>query len=124
MTVFKERIERVLKSRESRIGNLVKDVDAMIEKEHTDKNLSIQGIATKLGLSPVYLGKLYREEKGHSVSDSINSCRIKHAKDFLRTTDMTVREVSDAAGFPNSKYFYTLFRNATLQSPAEWRARK
>lgn len=123
-TVFKERIERVLKSRESRIGNLVKDVDAMIEKEHTDKNLSIQGIATKLGLSPVYLGKLYREEKGHSVSDSINSCRIKHAKDLLRTTDMTVREVSDAAGFPNSKYFYTLFRNATLQSPAEWRARK
>ena len=31
---------------------------------------------------------------------------------------------TDAAGFPNSKYFYTLFRNATLQSPAEWRARK
>ncbi len=119
--VFKERIDRVLKSRDSRIGNLVKDVDSFIEGNYTDKNLSIQSIASELGMSHVYLGKLYREEKGHSVSESINECRIMHAKQLLRTTEMTVKEVSDAAGFPNSKYFYTLFRNATLHSPAEWR---
>ena len=119
--VFKERIDRVLKSRDSRIGNLVKDVDSFIEGNYTDKNLSIQSIASELGMSHVYLGKLYREEKGHSVSESINECRIMHAKQLLRTTEMTVKEVSDAAGFPNSQYFYTLFRNATLHSPAEWR---
>ncbi len=118
---FERRVESILKSKESRIGMMLEQVRRIIERDYADVNLGVQSIADELSLSSVYLGKLFRSNTGHSIAEEINVCRLEHARRLLAETDLPVQEVSARAGFPNAKYFFTLFRNAMNQTPARYR---
>ena len=45
-----------------------------------------------------------------SVSKYINFVRLEKAKDLLKETDLTVREVSDKVGFNDYNYFCRVFK--------------
>ncbi|MDY4610395.1 MAG: AraC family transcriptional regulator [Sphaerochaetaceae bacterium] len=118
---FKQRVEEILKSKESRVGLMLDRVRQIIERDHGDVNLSVQSVADELSLSSVYLGKVFRTNTGHSIAEEINICRLEYARRLLAETDLSVRQVAIQAGFPNSQYFFTLFRKAMNQTPAQYR---
>ncbi len=118
---FRTKVERVLESRNTRVGNMVSEIRRYVEENYLDTSLSLQMIADNLEMNSVYVGKLFRSECGFSVADYINRCRIEKAKELLRDTDYPIREIVSHSGIPNVQYFYTLFRNSTGKSPNEWR---
>jgi AraC-like DNA-binding protein len=121
-TAFENHAQQVLQSKEGRLGNLIQRVHQIVERDYQDLNLSVQRIADELSFSPVYLGKVFRQQTGMSIADSINDFRLKNAKQLLLSdTDLTIKQISFYAGFPNSKYFFTLFRNATNMTPSQWK---
>lgn len=118
---FSGKVESVLESRNTRVGSMVNDIKKYIEENYRNTALSLQMIADRLEMNSVYVGKLFRNECGFSVADYINRCRLARARELLRDTDSTVREITGLSGIPNVQYFYTLFRNDTGKSPNEWR---
>ena len=118
---FRTKVERVLESRNTRVGNMVSEIRRYVEENYLNTSLSLQMIADNLEMNSVYVGKLFRSECGFSVADYINRCRIEKAKELLRDTDYPIREIVSHSGIPNVQYFYTLFRNSTGKSPNEWR---
>lgn len=118
---FSKRVESVLESRNTRVGSMVNDIKKYIEENYRNTALSLQMVADRLEMNSVYVGKLFRNECGFSVADYINRCRLARARELLRDTDSTVREIAGLSGMPNVQYFYTLFRNDTGKSPNEWR---
>ncbi len=118
---FKKKVESVLENRETRSGKMVENVKKYIKENYTNPGLSLKMIADTLDMNAVYLGKLFRKECGHSVSDYINKCRLEKAKELLSKTDLTIKDIVSLSGIPNVQYFYTLFKNYTGKSPTVWR---
>jgi AraC-like DNA-binding protein len=99
----------------------VSRVNEIIFKEYPNPNLSTNLISERLGLSTVYLGRIFRTQTGTSVQDTINLCRMEAAKELLEKEKTTIEEISKTVGISNTMYFYTLFKKQYGMTPKEFR---
>ena len=105
-----EAISLLEAARTGRPDRTVRKVDALIEQEFKDRNLCLNGIADRIGLSPLYLGRLYKSTMGRSVAESIMKRRMEQVKHLLDTTSLPVQDILEQSGLEKSNYFYTVFR--------------
>lgn len=68
-----------------------------------------------------YFSTIVKERSGKSPSQWIASALLVDAQDKLKTTSMTVKEISDLLGFPNQSYFGKWFKNLMKMGPLEYR---
>ena len=92
-----------------------------IERNYQDKNLSLDVLAEKWSMSPVYLGRIFKKDQGHSVADTINRVRLEKAKTLLLATQLPIVDIADQAGFSGSNYFYAVFKKAVGVTPSVYR---
>ena len=102
-------------------GTLTDKVDAYIT-EHMSEALSIQTIAQAMFLNAAYLGRVYKTQKGITITQRIAELRIAEAKSLLRQTDMYVYEIAKAVGCTDANYFSVLFEKVSGCSPTQYRA--
>ena len=100
----------------------VQDVKEYLEKNY-QKKLYLDDLSEIFFINKFYLIRLFREQYGTSVNEYLIQIRLSHAKELLRTTKMSIREISDSCGFNNSNYFYKLFRKREGISPGEFQRR-
>lgn len=100
---------------------LVKNVISYIEEHFSDTNLSINVLAEKMEMSPIYFGKLFRKSASKSVADFINEVRLKKAKEELVNTNKSLNEIVKDIGYTNTSYFCTLFKKRNGVTPNEYR---
>ncbi len=81
----------------------------------------VDAIARHLGQSPRTLRRKLQEE-GASVQKLRDELRLRVAIKYLRDTDMTVEETSDALGFDETANFRRAFARWTKMSPQQFRA--
>ncbi|GHF37213.1 helix-turn-helix domain-containing protein [Streptomyces griseosporeus] len=105
-------------------GTLLLKVQAFIDEELADPDLSPAHIARAHHISLRYLHKLFRAE-GVTVSRWILQRRLEACRrDLLRdqTKDLTIAAVAHQRGFASAAHFSRSFRAAYGVSPSEWRA--
>jgi AraC-like DNA-binding protein len=78
-------------------------------------------IARMLHCNPDYLGRVYRETFGYSLTTGIHRVRMHHAKNLLLLSSLTVKEVSLACGYENPDYFRRMFRRFFDMQPNQFR---
>jgi AraC-like DNA-binding protein len=78
-------------------------------------------IARTLHCNPDYLGRVYRETFGYSLTTGIHRVRMHHAKNLLLLSSLTVKEVSLASGYENPDYFRRMFRRFFDMQPNQFR---
>ncbi|MBT3272313.1 MAG: AraC family transcriptional regulator [Spirochaetales bacterium] len=93
----------------------------IINSEYSDSGLSVHLIAERMSMSPIYLGRIFKESTSRSVSDNITITRLEKARRMLTENDMAVKDISRAVGFTNTRYFFTKFRNAYGVTPSQYR---
>ena len=49
---------------------------------------------------------------------------MEKAKELLDKTEMSVEQISKEVGYPNPKYFFRMFKQATTFTPIEYRKRE
>ncbi|WP_156492540.1 AraC family transcriptional regulator, partial [Oleiphilus sp. HI0080] len=80
-------------------------------------------LAEKLGMSePTLRRKLSAE--GSSVQDIKNEVRLKLAKQQLKSTSLSVKEVAEQLGFSESRAFSRAFKQWTGLNPANYRRQR
>ena len=84
--------------------------------------IGLEVAAEWVGLSPNRLSRLLVEETGKGFSELLIDVRIAHAKALLSAPGATIKEVSQASGYPDPNYFARLFRKVTGLSPSNWAA--
>ncbi|MDL2232578.1 AraC family transcriptional regulator [Ruminococcaceae bacterium OttesenSCG-928-L11] len=89
--------------------------------EHLREPISLESLAFSLGLTPNYLGRLFREETGISFVEYVNGARLEQATDILRTTEKTVEEIAAESGFNSSTYFIKKFKQKYRMTPKAFR---
>lgn len=77
--------------------------------------------ADKMCVTPKYLSKIVKEASGRSVPEWLNELLILDAKNMLRHSDMTIKEISAQLNFPSQSFFFRFFKNHTGQTPTQYR---
>ena len=77
--------------------------------------------ADKLCLTPKYLSKLIKTATGRSAPDWIDAYVILEAKNLLKYSNTTIKEVVYRLNFPNQSVFYKFFKARTGMTPSEYR---
>jgi AraC-like DNA-binding protein len=75
----------------------------------------------ELHLSKYYISHLFGDKLGIRFNDYINSLRISEACRLLRTSTLSVTEISDASGFGTLRTFNRAFMKQMGMSPSEYR---
>lgn len=77
--------------------------------------------ADKLCLTPKYLSKLIKTATGRSAPEWIDAYVILEAKNLLKYSNVTIKEVVYRLHFPNQSVFYKFFKARTGMTPSEYR---
>ena len=77
--------------------------------------------ADKLCLTPKYLSKLIKTATGRSAPEWIDAYVILEAKNLLKYSNVTIKEIVYKLNFPNQSVFYKFFKARTGLTPTEYR---
>jgi len=89
--------------------------------EHIAEDLPLEQIAMDAQISPFYLSKLFKEEKGQTLSTYICDMRLDKAKEMLTSSSSSIKEISASVGYNDQNYFSKLFKNKFGITPTEFR---
>ncbi len=92
-----------------------------IDRNCTNPSLSLDVLASEFGYSLQYLSLYIKRETRVGFSEYITRKRIEKAKEMLRKTEMTVKEIAEECGYSYSNYFIKVFSKKTGMTPQEWR---
>lgn len=100
-----------------------KPVNAVIDEINRFYNqpISLNSIADKLGVTPQYLSRIFAQETNKNFIDYLTAVRIEKAKFFIKNTDLKIYEIAEQVGYPDSKYFCTLFKKVAGISPHQYK---
>lgn len=120
-TMFNHVYTQLEKQKNSKYGVLVNDAIDIINRHYADETLCQNTIADKLGISPNYLGRLFKTYTNKSIGDYLNKLRVEKTLELLEESNMSVSDVAAKAGFYSKSYFYTIFKRITGITPSEYR---
>jgi len=84
-----------------------------------ERNVSFY--ATHLHLTPQHLSSLIKKRTGKSVKSWIGFAVINKAKEYLNTTSLSVKQISDQLEFADASLFCRYFKRYIGQTPNEYR---
>ncbi|WP_020619651.1 response regulator [Paenibacillus daejeonensis] len=90
-------------------------------REQLHEPLTLPSIAAHVGLSTHHLSRLFREETGSTVGETLTRLRMEKAAELLTQTNLKVYEVADRVGIPSYRYFTQLFRKWTGVPPTDYK---
>lgn len=96
------------------------NIKELIHQNYANKNLCLAEIAATVKISTPYVGRIFKEEIGMSVSEYINEVRLERAASLLVESGLTVIEILERIGVENEKHFYTLFKKKFGNTPKEY----
>lgn len=99
----------------------MKELVEFIDRNYA-KPLTVAALARRARLSPFHFIRAFRSATGVTPHRYVRDRRLDRARHLLSTTTMPVTEVCQAVGFTSLGSFSSLFRRATGQSPAAFRA--
>jgi AraC family transcriptional regulator of arabinose operon len=78
-------------------------------------------LAELVNLSPSRFRHLFKEEMDHSVSQYLRERRLERAEYLLRTTFLSIKEVTTRAGLSSTSHFVHYFKQKYGVTPSAYR---
>lgn len=89
--------------------------------DHLREDLSLVRLAEIHYFNPSYLSRFFKQERGINLSEYIDTCRARKAKELLHDNDLKVREVAVSVGYEAAHSFTRFFKKVTGMTPQEYR---
>lgn len=118
---FQQVASRLADKKSSRHQDTIDKTLALIEREYTNPDLTIDMIAEELGLSTKYLSRLFKQMTGKTMMESVNALRLGKAQELLRTTADPVVDIAIATGYTSGSYFHKIFKKECGVTPTDFR---
>lgn len=100
--------------------NTVQAIKDYIEN-NLSRDLSVTTLSTVFNYNQSYLSRLFKQSSGVTLSQYVKTVRMQKAKQLLRTSSMSVQEISVALGFDTVQYFTMVFRKEIGATPSAYR---
>lgn len=90
-------------------------------KDNYRQERRVQFYGSELCLSPKYLSQIVKQKTGKTVAEWIDSYVMTEAKALLRSSTLTIMQISDALHFPDQSSFGKYFKTHAGISPKDYR---
>lgn len=104
----------------ARVNQIFERFLSLVQEFHTTER-GMAFYADKICLTPKYLSKLVKQASGRSAPEWIDAYVILEAKNLLKYSNMTIKEIVYHLHFPNQSVFYKYFKAHTGMTPSEYR---
>ena len=91
-----------------------------IAEGYTSPGLTDETLAAACGISVTYLRRLFLRATGLSPSETLRRARLTYARELLSSSEFSVAEIAERAGFSDPAYFSRDFKKSTGLSPRAW----
>jgi len=92
-----------------------------IANNYANSSLSLNDVADHIGISASYLSELFFEVSGEKFSAYLAEYRVEKARQLLRTTNTTIKEIGFLCGFNSIQNFIRVFKKVTNDTPGHYR---
>ena len=93
-------------------------------EENLSRSMSVQYISKCTGISKTALYNIFKSNFNCTVNEYINTRRIEKSVSLLLDTDLSIEEISQAAGFSTAAYYSYLFKKQHGLSPLKFKKRR
>lgn len=114
----------VRKLEDSSIASTGQDISSCVAAyvaEHYMQPITLGEIAKKLNYSLSYVSKKFKEDMGISFVKFLQNYRVTQGCRLLLSTKRTISDISEAVGYSDVKFFVTLVKKITGESPSAFR---
>lgn len=84
-------------------------------------NITIKDICQALYITPTYFQRIFLKFVGKTPYQYIMGCRLKKAREMLKTTNLSIEEIARQCGFVNIAHFSTTFKRSEGVSPLAYK---
>ena len=112
--------QRSQASKQAIVG-VIDRIHEIIKKNLGKHSLSVASIAIQTHYNPSYLSRLYKQQTGVNITETINDMRISRACSLLKDQDLKINNISQKVGFSSPSYFTFFFRKKMGMTPKEYR---
>lgn len=109
-------------------NNLLSDTDLTIGqliktyvKNNLSQKITLSDLAWKLHCSTVTLTEHFKREYNMTIMEYVMKKRMDKAEKMLANSELSIREISEACGFPDIEYFSRCFKLSHGMSPSAWK---
>lgn len=90
-------------------------------QNHYMEPITLELVADKVGFNSSYFSSFFKKETGEGFADYLIRLRMEKAKELLKDTKDTVKEICEKVGYSDVKHFTSMFRKYTGLKPGEYR---
>lgn len=92
-----------------------------LARENFKKERFMEFYARKLGITSKHLGRTIKAHTGYTASEWLDRMVVLEAKVLLKSSSMTIQQISEELNFPSQSFFGKYFKNIVGVSPKEFR---
>jgi LacI family transcriptional regulator len=92
-------------------------------REHAHEGIRVEDVLEHTAVSRSVLQRRFQAALGRTVHELIAGIRLKHVKQLLVETELTLPAIADRTGFNHVEYLCSAFRKATGITPGTFRNR-
>ena len=89
--------------------------------ENLNSRLTLSALAGKCFYNPSYFSRIFKEKFGMSLVEYITRKRLSYAVKLLNEGELSIDEISEAAGFSDRSGFYHAFSKYIGGAPSDYR---
>ncbi len=90
--------------------------------QNINTSINIDELALNFNVSKIHLHKIFKEQMGINIYESIKSIRLQKASNLLLTNKYsTITEIANLCGYSSQSSFIKAFKKRFEQTPNEWR---
>lgn len=84
------------------------------------RECTLENAAEKVGVTPQYLSKIFKEEFKTNFIDYIIEKRMSYARELLNMGNKSIKDISNLVGYDDPNYFCRIFKKSTGLTPKEY----
>lgn len=90
-------------------------------KQFYHEDITLKSVSKHIQVSEAYLSRLFSSETGESFISYLTRLRIEAAMDLLKTSQLTIQQISEHIGYANPEHFSRIFKKNVGCSPNKFR---
>lgn len=113
----------ILTKKDESSVDIIKNAQLYIEENYS-KDLILDDVSKELNISPYYFSKLFKKRTGSTFIEYLTNIRIEKAKQLLRNSSKSMKEICMEVGYSDANYFSRTFKKNVGVTPSEYKEGK
>ena len=114
------RVQQVENKRQTRADDIFTRFIKLVEDNYK-KERRVSWYAEQLSITPKYLSETVKSVSKHTPNEWIDKYVTLEARVLLKTSTMSIKEISDELNFPNQSFLGKFFKEHVGMSPSAYR---